>query len=56
MSNTDVRDWARERGIDISARGRISDDIKARYDAEHTPPRNLRKTRIPGAGMITTRG
>ena len=38
MSNTDVRDWARERGIDISARGRISDDIKARYDAEHAPP------------------
>ena len=30
-----IRAWARERGIEVSERGRIPADLAARYDAEH---------------------
>jgi hypothetical protein len=32
--NQAVRDWARGQGIDISTRGRLSQELLARYDAE----------------------
>lgn len=32
-SPTDVREWARKRGIDIKGRGRIPDEVQAQYDA-----------------------
>jgi hypothetical protein len=32
--NQAVRDWARSQGIDISSRGRLSQELLARYDAE----------------------
>lgn len=31
----DVREWAREQGMDVSERGRISADIQQAYDAAH---------------------
>ncbi|AYJ49414.1 histone-like nucleoid-structuring protein Lsr2 [Rhodococcus sp. P1Y] len=31
----DVRTWARENGHDVSARGRISQDVQAAYEAAH---------------------
>ena len=31
----DIRRWAVENGIPVSARGRISADLRARYDAAH---------------------
>lgn len=35
-SNTkDVREWAREQGMEVSERGRISADIQQAYDAAH---------------------
>src|SRR5512135_2133866 len=30
-----VRQWAREQGLQVSDRGRISEDILAKYDAAH---------------------
>lgn len=30
-----IRQWARERGIDVKDKGRIADGIVARYEAEH---------------------
>lgn len=31
----DIRAWARENGYDVSARGRISQDVQAAYEAAH---------------------
>lgn len=31
----DVRAWARENGYEVSARGRISQDVQAAYEAAH---------------------
>ena len=31
----DIRRWAAENGIPVSARGRISADLRARYEAAH---------------------
>jgi len=31
----DIRRWAAEQGIPVSSRGRISADLRARYDAAH---------------------
>lgn len=31
----DIRRWAAENGIPVSSRGRISADLRARYDAAH---------------------
>jgi hypothetical protein len=33
--NKEIRDWARERGLGVSSRGRISAGITARYEAEN---------------------
>lgn len=35
--NQAVRDWARSQGIDISSRGRLSQKLLARYEAEARP-------------------
>lgn len=32
---TEIREWARGQGIEVSERGRISADLQARYDAAH---------------------
>jgi hypothetical protein len=34
ISNTAVRTWAREQGLEVKERGRVSADILARYRAE----------------------
>jgi hypothetical protein len=31
----DIRRWATENGIEVSTRGRISADLRARYEAAH---------------------
>jgi Lsr2 len=31
--NAEMRAWAKEQGIDVSARGRIADDLVQKYDA-----------------------
>jgi Lsr2 len=31
--NAEIRAWAKEQGIDVSARGRIADDLVQKYDA-----------------------
>jgi hypothetical protein len=36
-ATTDVRQWAREQGENIGARGRIPPDVQARYDDAHRP-------------------
>jgi len=33
--NKEIRDWARERGLDVNDRGRIPAGIVARYEAEN---------------------
>lgn len=33
--NKEIRNWARERGLDVNGRGRIPADIMARYEAEN---------------------
>ena len=35
MTDADIRAWWRERGGEISARGPVTDDLRARYNAEH---------------------
>lgn len=35
QDTADIRRWALENGIDVSARGRISSDLRARYEAAH---------------------
>ena len=35
---TDVREWARQQGIDVHARGNISREVISRYDAAHPAP------------------
>lgn len=37
-TTTDVREWAKARGIDIGGHGRIPKEIRAQYDAEHADP------------------
>jgi hypothetical protein len=32
---TDVRDWAREQGIEVRGRGRLPADVMARYESAH---------------------
>ena len=34
---TDIREWARQQGIDIGDRGRIPGDVRARFEAEAAP-------------------
>jgi hypothetical protein len=34
-STKDVRDWARDQGMDVSERGRVSSDVREAYDAAH---------------------
>jgi hypothetical protein len=36
--NRDIRSWARERGIDLGARGRIPDEVRAGYFEENGAP------------------
>jgi Lsr2 len=36
--NQAIRDWARTRGIEVSDRGRIAEDVRAKYYAEHGAP------------------
>jgi hypothetical protein len=31
--NAEIRAWAKEQGIDVSARGRIADEVLQKYDA-----------------------
>ena len=31
--NAEIRAWAKEQGIDVSARGRIADEVVQKYDA-----------------------
>jgi hypothetical protein len=31
--NAEIRAWAKEQGIDVSARGRIAEDVVQKYDA-----------------------
>ena len=31
----DIRDWAREKGMEVSERGRISAEVREAYDAAH---------------------
>jgi hypothetical protein len=31
--NAEIRAWAKEQGIDVSARGRIAEDLVQKYDA-----------------------
>ncbi len=33
--NKEIRNWARERGLDVNDRGRIPADIMAQYEAEN---------------------
>ena len=33
--NKEIRNWARERGLDVNDRGRISGDVMAQYEAEN---------------------
>lgn len=33
---TTIREWARENGIEVNARGRISNDLVERYNAAHS--------------------
>lgn len=35
MSNTDIRQWAREKGIDVNARGPVNKAVVDLYDAEN---------------------
>jgi hypothetical protein len=35
---TDVRDWAREQGMDVKDRGRLPKAVQERFDAEHAEP------------------
>lgn len=37
-TTTDVREWAKARGIDIGAHGRIPAAVRDQYEAEHTAP------------------
>jgi hypothetical protein len=32
--NAEIRAWAKEQGIDVSARGRIADEVVQKYDAQ----------------------
>ena len=32
--NAEIRAWAKEQGIDVSARGRIADEVFQKYDAQ----------------------
>ncbi len=34
-NTADIRAWAQENGIPVSSRGRISADLRARYEAAH---------------------
>lgn len=34
-SNSDVREWAREEGIEVSARGKIGDEVYEKFIAAH---------------------
>jgi hypothetical protein len=34
-TNTDVRQWATEQGIEVSARGKIADEVYERFTAAH---------------------
>ena len=34
-SANEIRQWARERGMEVSERGRVSDQVKAAYQAAH---------------------
>lgn len=36
-ATTEIRDWARLHGYEVSERGRISNEIVAAYEAENTP-------------------
>lgn len=44
-----VREWARERGIDVPARGRIKPELEAQYDAEHPGGAQDENTAAPAA-------
>ena len=35
QDTADIRRWATENGIPVSSRGRISSDLRARYEAAH---------------------
>jgi hypothetical protein len=34
-SPKEIRDWAREQGMDVPERGRVSADVRAAYEAAH---------------------
>ncbi|GHJ58609.1 Lsr2 family protein [Nocardioides sp. OK12] len=34
-STKDIRDWAREQGMEVSERGRVSSEVREAYDAAH---------------------
>ena len=34
-STKDIRDWAREQGMEVSERGRMSSEVREAYDAAH---------------------
>ncbi|WOP17254.1 Lsr2 family protein [Raineyella sp. LH-20] len=35
-SATDIREWAKEQGIDVSARGRVPANVRAAYEEAHS--------------------
>ncbi|MEA5155458.1 Lsr2 family protein [Raineyella sp.] len=35
-SATDIREWAREQGMEVSARGRVPANVRAAYEAAHS--------------------
>lgn len=49
---TDIRDWAREHGHDIGAKGRIPAQVQAAYDAAHPEVLAGEYVPIPDAGEV----
>ena len=37
MSNTDIRAWARDKGLDVNARGPVKSAVVELYEAENGP-------------------
>jgi len=48
-ADSDIRKWARAKGLDVPARGKISDEIRAAYKARN-------KTQNPTAGTLAGEG
>lgn len=54
MSTTDVREWAKAKGLTIGDHGRIPVKIQAEYDAEHATTADWPAAHVPGdPGLIS---